>query len=103
MLTLFVSVEARPRKLTNGGSDQEVAGYFQTFGVTAIDERELLRLIEQYLAADLESELVAVSEKWLPDLDGNDRDIASQIGQMNSIGIWWSSGRAWFGPDEPES
>ena len=102
MIVLFVSVEA-----TSGNgrfeSDVDVAGYYQTLGVTANDEGEFKSLIQQYLGADMQSELVGIDEKWVPDFEGSDADIRDQIGDTAKVGIWYSSGRAWFWPEEDDN
>ena len=94
---------ARPGRKVVFNSEQQVTGFYQKFGVSANDEKEILELIRKYLAKDLDSELVEVADQWSPDLFGIDRDVADQIGQMDKVGIWYSSGRAWFGLDEEES
>ena len=80
--------------------DPPVIGYFQTIGVTARDEKELRGLVEEYLRADLDSELIGIDERWVPDLTGSDRDIQDQIGDLTKMGIWYTSGRAFYGPEE---
>ena len=100
MLTLFVSVEAKPGKKVAFEPDRTIEGYYQTFGVTAKSESELRDLIRDYLAADLQSHLVEICETWPPDWDGTDRDIREKFRDSASanVGIWYTSGRAWFGP-----
>ncbi|MEW5980561.1 MAG: hypothetical protein AB1898_32660 [Acidobacteriota bacterium] len=100
MLTFFVSVEAKPGEPVHFDPPRQVEGYYQTFGVTAEDEAQLLWIIEDYIKGDLGSTFVGVSERWLPDLDGADSDVKDLIGDVQKVGIWYKSGRAWFGPDE---
>jgi hypothetical protein len=99
MIIMLVSVEARHGKQVVFDQEQQVAGYYQTFGVTAFDENELKSLIVNYLNSDLESSLVDIVEIWTPDLIGNDREIKELVGDMNKPGIWYISGRAWFPSD----
>ena len=99
MLTLFVSVEAKPGKSAKVEMNRLVDGYYQTLDVTARDEVDLQDLIRDYLACDLQSELVEISETWPPDWGGTDRDIRDHIGDFSKISVWYASGRAWFGPD----
>ena len=102
MIVFLVSVEATPGNV-RFESDVEVAGYYQTLGVTANDEAEFKSLIQQYLGADMQSELVGIDEKWVPDFEGGDADKRDRIGDIAKVGIWYSSGRAWFGPEEDGS
>ena len=88
LLTFFVAVEAKPRADFRFESPEPVEGYYQTFGVTARNERELHGLIQDYLAADIGSMLVGISERWIPDFDGVDRDIEDEVGDLTEVGIW---------------
>jgi hypothetical protein len=99
MLTLFASVEARPSKDVKLAMSRAVKGYYQTLGVTARDEVELRNLIKDYLASDLQSQLAEISETWRPDWDGSDRDLIDVLGDLGKVGVWYASGRAWFGPE----
>jgi hypothetical protein len=98
MLRLFVAVEAKPgnEDLTFPGAE----GYYQTFGVTAHDESEIPVLLQDYPHKDLASTLVAISDRWPPDFEGADADLRDVVGDTSSRGIWYSSGRAWFGPED---
>jgi hypothetical protein len=101
MLTLLVAVEARPgRQAIAEPGDPPIVGYFQTLGVTARDEAELRTLIQKHLWSDLGSELVEIAERWTPDFEGTDHDIAEVAGDALAPGIWYVSGRAFFGPEE---
>ena len=101
MLTFLLAVEAKPgNKLLWDPDDPPVAGYFQTLGVTAADETELLSFIVEHLRNDLESELIAVSERWEPDFDGADHDIRELIEDTTKPGVWYFSGRAFYAADE---
>lgn len=102
MLILFVSVEGKPGNKITFDPSHPVEGYYQTLGVTAQSEAELRTLIQDYLSSDLGSTLVTVSDYWVPDFEGKDADIKDEIGDLNNIGIWYSSGRAWFGPDDSD-
>ncbi len=96
MITLLVAVEARPGDDVLFDADREVGGYYQTLGVTASNEEEMRTLIRKFLKTDLQSTLVEITESWIPDLDGQDSDIADRVGDVNQIGIWYHSGHAWF-------
>jgi hypothetical protein len=101
MLTLFVAVEAKPGRNVVF-EDAEVEGYYQRLGVTARSEDELRRLIQNHLDADLGSSLIEISERWMPDFAGADSEVREEVGDLNKVGIWYSSGKAWFGPEEPD-
>lgn len=99
MLTLLVSVEAKPGKNVVVDPDHELEGYYQTLGVTARSEEELRMLVQEFLTSDLGSALVEISERWSPDFDGSDADLRDEVADLNEVGIWYSSGRAWFSRD----
>jgi hypothetical protein len=100
MLTFLVTVEATPgNKVVFDPHDRRILGYYQTLGVTARDEEELRRLIEDRLRSDLGSELLRVEERWEPDFAGGDHDICDVVGDWNAVGIWYASGRAFYGSD----
>lgn len=100
MLTLFIAVEAKPgENVVFEGA--EVDGYYQRLGVTARNEDELQSLVEDYLKADLGGTLIEISERWEPDFSGGDADVLGEVGDISRVGIWYRSGRAWFGPDDP--
>ena len=103
-LTLFVSVEAKPgdQLAFDPGDEEDFKGYFQTFGVTARNEKELLEIIKGYLDADLGSTLVEISERWEPEFEGVDADLRGDVGDLDRVGIWYRSGRAWYGPEEED-
>ncbi|MBE0656385.1 MAG: hypothetical protein IH602_01780 [Bryobacteraceae bacterium] len=101
MITLFLAVEAKPdSEIVFEGAD--VVGYYQTLGVTARDEDGLINLVQSHLKSDLGSTLLEIAERWEPDFDGTDSDVRDLVGQMDEVGIWYSSGRAWFGPEETD-
>ena len=99
MLTLLVSVEGKPGKGVVVDPSHQVEGYYQTLGVTAQSEEELQTLIQDFLTSDLGSTLVEISERWSPDFDGPDADLRDEVSDLDKVGIWYSSGRAWFGPE----
>jgi hypothetical protein len=99
MLTLFISVEGKPGKDVVVDPDQPVDGYYQTLGVTARSEEELRTIVQQFLTSDLGSTLVEISERWSPDFYGSDADLKDEVGDLDKVGVWYSSGRAWFGPE----
>ncbi|MGE5570779.1 MAG: hypothetical protein ACM3S5_17210 [Rhodospirillales bacterium] len=100
MLTLFLAVEAKPGEnvVFEGAA---VEGYYQTFGVTARNEDQLRSLVEEYLKSDLEDTLIEISERWEPDFSGGYANVRDEVGDISKVGIWYRSGRAWFGPDDP--
>lgn len=100
LVKLLVSVEAKQPETFSFDPPREVAGYYQTFGVTACDDAQMLLLIQDYLTQDLGSTFINVSERWVPDFDGADADIREDVGDLESVGLWYWSGRAWFSPDE---
>lgn len=100
MLSCLVCVEAKHGSNVVIEGAQNVGGYFQTLGVTATDDSELRQIVRDFLYADLQSELVEISEQWPPDFEGADQDIADVVGAVNRVGIWYASGRAWFSADE---
>jgi hypothetical protein len=101
MMTVLLSVEARPGdKLISDPGDPPVVGYFQTLGITAKDEFDLQTIVRKFLYDDLGSELLRIDERWLPDFDGADSDIAEHLGDTTKPGIWYSSGRAFYGLEE---
>ena len=100
MVKVLVSVEAKPPETFSFDPPREVAGYYQTFGVTARDDAQMLLLIQDYLTQDLGSTLINISERWAPNFDGGDADIREDVGDLENVGLWYSSGRAWFSPEE---
>ena len=100
MLTLLVTVEAKHGEKVVFDRDNRVEGYYQTLGVTASDEEELKRLVIEYLSSSLESTLVEIVERRAADFSGEDSKIEKLVGDIDSIGIWYKSGRAWFSPEE---
>jgi hypothetical protein len=106
-LTLFVSIEAKPGPGLQFEDSPELGGkqvgYFQTLGITARSQQELLTLIRDHLKSQWDSVLVNVEEMWQPDFEGRDQDIRDLCRNMNDVGIWYSSGRAFFPDDAEES
>lgn len=101
MITLFLAVEAKPGPdLVFEGAD--VVGYYKTLGVTARNEEELISLVQDHLRSDCGSTLVEIAERWEPEFDGADSDVRDLVGPMNEVGVWYSSARAWFGPEEAD-
>ncbi len=103
MLTFFVFVEAKlGDTLVSDPAGQPILGYFQTIGITARDEVELVSLVKEHLQSDLGSQLIEIDKMWVPDFEGEDSDIKGLIGNVNKIGIWYTSGKAFYGPEEDE-
>ena len=103
MLTLFVSVEARPSDAVKWASgNPPIVGYFQTFGITATDELQIEQIVREYLQDDLGSELIVIDDRWTPDFEGNDSDVRDHVGDLMKPGIWYSSGRAFYGPEDED-
>ena len=101
VLVVLVSVEARPGyKLVSDPGDAPILGYFQTLGVTASDRAELEAMIRQHVQDDLGGEFLGIDQEWPPDFDGDDSDIKDQVRDMTKVGIWYRSGRAFYGPEE---
>jgi hypothetical protein len=100
MLKLLVSVEVKHSKeFVKFDSEYRIDGYFQTFGITASNEEELEKLIIDYLDADMKSTLVKIEERWIPNFSGRDKYLKKLVGEINTKGIWYVSGKAWFSPD----
>ena len=101
MPAFMVTVEAKPSdKLVSDPQDPKITGYFQTIGVTAKDEKELQRIVKEYLFSDLKSELISIDEIWVPDFSNSDSDIKDQVGNLTEVGVWYTSGRVFYGPEE---
>jgi hypothetical protein len=103
MLTLFVSIDARPGEmLTSAPGDPPIVGYFQTLGITATDDLQVEQIVREYLRGDLGSELLVIEERWTPDFEGGDSDVRDEVGDLTKPGIWYSSGRSFYGPEDEE-
>ncbi len=101
LITLMVNVEASlGDKLFSEPGDPPIVGYFQTLGVTATDRAELEDMVRQHVSDDLGGELIGIDEEWVPDFDGDDSDIRDQVDDIHSMGIWFRSGRAFYGPED---
>jgi hypothetical protein len=101
VLKVLVSVEALPGdKLISDPGDPPIVGYFQTLGVTASDRAELEAIVRQHVSEDLGGEFLGIDEEWAPDFDGDDSDIKDLVGDMAKTGIWYRSGRMFYGPEE---
>lgn len=101
VITVMVSIEASPGdKLVSEPGDPIIVGYFQTLGVTAKNRAELESIVRQHVRDDLGGELIGIDEEWPPDFDGDDCDIKDQVDDINSVGIWFRSGRAFYGPED---
>jgi hypothetical protein len=101
VLMVLVSVEARPGdRLVSDPADPPIVGYFQTLGVTATDRTELEAIVSRHVKEDLGGDLLGIDEEWSPDFDGDDSDIKDQVGDTAKAGIWYVSGRAFYGPEE---
>jgi hypothetical protein len=99
-LKFLVSVEAKPSSSLHFGLPTEKAGakvgYYQTLGITARNQEELIALIKDFLYKDLQSTLVSIDHMWVPDFEGADKDIRELSRNMDEVGIWYSSGHAFF-------
>ncbi len=100
MLTLFVRVEARHGAKVVFESNEPVRGYFQRLGVTGHDEVDLAELIRQYIADDTDGTVIAVDDRSEPDFGGSDADIWGKCGDIDLRGVWYHSGRAFYGPED---
>ncbi|MDX2268756.1 MAG: hypothetical protein NW208_11665 [Bryobacter sp.] len=101
LLRLLISIEARPGdKLVSDAGDPPIIGYFQTLGVTAVDRSELEAMVRQHVKEDLGGELLGIEEEWSPDFNGADFDIKDKVLDTTKSGIWYRSGRAFYGPEE---
>lgn len=100
MLSVFVAIEAKHGDILQ--SNEPLAGYCQTLGVTARDHKELVQLVRDFIYKDLESTLVDIFEMWLPDFEGCDADKEDTCGDMKAVGIWFYSGRAFFGDEDED-
>lgn len=100
MLKVLVCVEAKQGAHVK--SNKPLEGYFQTLGVAAKDNRELVAIVRQFIYDDLESELIDIPEIWVPDFEGDDSDIKDLCRELRKgeTGIWYHSGRAWFSDDD---
>jgi hypothetical protein len=100
MLTLFIAVEAKHNKdIVSFDSTSQIAGYYQTFGVTASNEEELKEQITEYLYSDTGGTLVQIKKRWIPDFSGKDKRLREYVKDINTKGIWYKSGKAWFSLD----
>lgn len=100
MLKVLVYLEAKHGRKVK--SDKVLLGYFQTLGVTARDDRELMAIVRQFIYDDLESELIDVPEIWVPDFEVEDSDIKDVCRELREgeTGIWYHSARLWFSEDD---
>lgn len=89
-------MEAKHGSVVEFDSPKPIEGYYQTLGVTARNQAELVQLVKEYIFRDLESTLLDVAEMWLPDFENEDADIKDVCGDLTKIGVWYHSGRAWF-------
>jgi hypothetical protein len=94
MITVFVKVEASPGN--RAGFDFPVRGYYQLFGVTSRSHQEMVDQIKKYLTDDVGSSLIEVDEMWVPDFEDSDADLKDVCGDLGKVGIWYTSGRAFF-------
>jgi hypothetical protein len=103
MLTFLLAVEAKSgEKLEFDPDSPPVAGYYQTLGVTACSEAELRDLIVRHLRSDSGGELLGIEERWIPDFAGSDHEILELSGDIAEPGVWYASGRAFFGQASDE-
>lgn len=96
MITVFVNVEAKHGERVVFKA--QVDGYYQRLGVTARTQDELITIIREHIAEDTGGTLVDVAEIWVPDFEGADSDLKDVCDDTSKVGIWYWSGRAFFGP-----
>jgi hypothetical protein len=99
MLKFLVTLEAKPGSKLTSASTKPLAGYYQTLGVTARSREELVELVRAFIRQDLDSSLLEISEMWVPEFEGRDSDIKVLCSNLDAVGIWYSSGRAWYSDD----
>jgi hypothetical protein len=98
----FVRVEATVGSKFEFESPNDFVGYFQRLGVTAPDRAALLKEIQSFVFNDTGGRVLDVDDYSAPDFDGADSDIVDVCGDTNRIGVWYVSGRAYYGKGDPE-
>jgi hypothetical protein len=79
------------------------AGYYQRFGVTAVNESALYHAIARHVREDLGGTIVEVEDQGEPDFEGVDADIKELVTNVESPGIWYVSGHAFYINEESGS
>jgi hypothetical protein len=102
MKSWFVRVEAQPGPRLRFEGTETPIGFFQRLGVTANDEQDLIDVVRDFLLEDGESTLVELDDLSVPDFEGSERDIQDECGDMRQRGVWYASGRAFFGNEGNE-
>lgn len=100
---LYVKVNARPDERLDWGDDPDhprPVGYCQGFGVTAQNWSEACDMIEHYVKGDIAGEIVCFVDEGEPDFFGADTDLLPYLKESEAKGIWYKTGRAFYGSDE---
>lgn len=97
--TVDVQLHVRIEESTDSSSPP-VIGYFQTLGV---------RVKSDQVRAVLDSAITDGSINWsesgydLVEISTLDRDIRRQVVPVGDEGVWYSSGRVFYTPEEPSN
>jgi hypothetical protein len=98
----FVRVEATVGSKFEFEASNEVVGYYQRLGVTAPDRAALLKEIQVFVFNDTGGSVLNVDGYSVPDFDGADSDILDVCGDTSRIGVWYVSGRAYYGKEDDD-
>ncbi len=99
MQPYFVRIHAKPGNKVVFDPPEKVAGYFQTLGVTARNEAELLQFVRGFIEQDTGGTLIEIDEIWPPDFEGADSDIVEECKDSKRPGIWYGAGHAFYSQD----
>ncbi len=98
----FVRVQATVGSKFEFESPNDFVGYYQRLGVTAPDRAALLKEIQIFVFNDTGGTVLEMDDYSVPDFEGADRDIWDVCEGTNRIGVWYVSGRAYYGKEDGE-
>lgn len=99
MRAFVVRVHATPgEKLVFEGNRPK--GYYQSIGVTAQDDAELLRCVRHYVLEDTGGSVLEIDDVEVADLEGTHREIKDVSRDPATPGVWYASGRAFYEDDD---
>ncbi len=95
----LVRVEAKPGSKIQFDPPGTVRGYYQRLGVTARNNRDLIEIVRAYVSEDTGGEVLELDDSSVPDFEGTDSDIRDECDGIETRGIWYISGRAFYGDE----
>jgi hypothetical protein len=77
-------------------------GYFQRLGVTAHDEAELTRLVQEFVSQDTGGRVLEIDDLVVADPEGAHRTLCAAAIDPRHVGVWHLGGRAFYDDDEDD-